>query len=53
MLKHLDIIETDGGHRAIVDTVYAEGTCTVWLETSGNSVSFMALPRRELWRVVG
>lgn len=54
MFKPLDIIQIPGNCVvAIVDTVYADGSCTVWYELDTHSVCFMALPRADLWRKVG
>jgi len=53
MFKHLDIIEMTDGRRAIVDTVYADGSCTVYGELDTHSVYYMALPRADMWRKVG
>lgn len=51
--NHLDVIEMTDGRRAIVDAVYADGSCTVWFELDTHSVCYTALQCRPTWRKVG
>lgn len=52
MFKHLDIIEYTDGRRAIVDKVFADGSCTMYCEV-GVSLFYEAVYFPQRWRVVG
>lgn len=53
MFKHLDIIELEDGRHAIVDKVYADGSCTAYFELDTHSVVYTSLQCRPTWRKVG